>query len=180
MAAIDPTATPEHTGTTNGDTRPRATLKIIFEPTELDDDEDSEGSEDENYLNTLLQAGESEDDENEDDSSSDEEEKNGGPSDPLKTKKARKQAAVEQVMKALAESNSDDEMEVDGASGPNGVLSKAKKGKAKATDEDEESSDEENTAGLEGMEEQVLCTLDPTKVCAYSQNRKYVSHAYVL
>ncbi|MCJ1465241.1 peptidylprolyl isomerase fpr4 [Pseudocyphellaria aurata] len=153
MAAIDPSAPPEHTGTANGDTPVRATLKIIYEPSDPNADEESdEGSEDENYLRALLRGEEDEDE----DSSSDEEETNGGPSDPSKSRKARKQAAAEEMMEALAETNSDDD------SGVNGALSKAKKGKGKATDEDEESSDEENE-GLERMEELVLCTLDPTK-----------------
>lgn len=164
MAAVDPSATPDYTGTTNGDTPVRATLKIIYEPSDPYAKEDSDGeSDDENYLKALLQDRDSEDDDDEDEPSSDEEEKNGGPSDPSKTKKARKQAAVEQMMKALAE-NDDDEMEVDSTSRTNGALSKAKKGKGKATDEDEESSEEDDEEGLEGMEELVLCTLDPAKV----------------
>lgn len=157
MAAIDPSATPEHTGTANGDTPVRATLKIIYEPNDPNADEDSDV--DENYLKALFQDDE---DEEEEESSSDEEEKNGGPSDPSKSRKARKQAAVEQMMKALAENDTDDDVDIGGASGTNGALSKAKKGKGKATDEDEESSDDENE-GLERLEELVLCTLDPAK-----------------
>lgn len=161
MAAIDPSATPEHTGTANGDTPVRATLKIIYDPSPSNADEGSDvGSDDEEYLKALLR--DDEDDEDED-SSSDEEEKNGGPSDPSKSKKARMQAAVEQTMKALAENASDEDGEMSGTSGINGALSKAKKGKAKATDEDEESSDEEDE-GFEQYEELVLCTLDPSKV----------------
>ena len=164
MAAIDPSATPEHTGTANGDTLARATLKIIYEHIDLNPSEGSdEGSDDDNYLKALLQDRDSEDEEDEDESSSDEEEKNGGPSDPSKTKKARKQAAMEQMMKALAENDSD-EIDLDSTSRTNGTLSKAKKGKAKASDKDEEGSDEDDEEGLDGMEELVLCTLDPTKV----------------
>lgn len=171
MAAIDPSATPEHTGTANGDTPARATLKIMYEPSDPNADEDSEvGSDDEEYLRALLQGDEDDEDE---ESSSDEEEKNGGPSDPSKSSKARKQAAVEQMMKAHAENDSDDDVEVDGASGINGAFSNAKKGKGKATDEDEESSDEENE-GLEGLEELVLCTLDPAKVCSHPSMRQSV------
>lgn len=161
MAAIDPSATPEHTGTANGDTPVRATLKIIYEPNDPNADEESDvGSDDENYLKALLQDDE---DEEEEESSSDEEEKNGGPSDPSKSRKARKQAAVEQMMKALPENDTDDDVDIGGAFGTNGALSKAKKGKGKATDEDEVSSDDENE-GLERLEELVLCTLDPAKV----------------
>lgn len=162
MAAIDPSATPEHAGTANGDTPVRATLKIIYEPNDPNADEGSdEGSDDENYLKALLQGDEDEEDEN---SSSDEEEKNGGPSDPSKSRKARKQAAVEQMMKALAENDSNDDVDMGGASGINGALSKAKKGKGKATEEEEEESSEDENEGLKGLEELVLCTLDPAKV----------------
>lgn len=164
MAAIDPSATPTYIGTANGDTTARSTLKIIYEPSNLNTSEGSDtGSDEEKYLKALLQDRDSEDDEEEDESSSDEEEKNGGPSDPSKTKKARKQAAMEQMMKALAE-NDNDEMDLDSTSRTNGTLSKAKKGKAKATEKDEESSDEDDDQGLDTMEELVLCTLDPTKV----------------
>ncbi|MCJ1425156.1 peptidylprolyl isomerase fpr4 [Sticta canariensis] len=160
MAAIDPSATPEHTGTANGDTPVRATLKIIYEPNDPNaDDGSEEGSDDENYLQALLQGDEDDEDEQ---TSSDEEEKNGGPSDPSKSRKARKKAAVEQMMNELAENDSNDDVDISGASDVNGALSKAKKGKGRATDEDEESSDEENE-GLEGLEELVLCTLDPAK-----------------
>lgn len=170
MAAIDPSATPEHTGTANGDTPVRATLKIIYEPNDPNADEESDmGSDDENYLRALLQGDEDEEDE---ESSSDEEEKNGGPSDPSKSRKARKQAAEEQMMKGLVENDNADEMYVDGTSGINGALSKAKKGKARATDEDEESSDEEDE-GLNGLEELVLCTLDPAKVRSRPSIRQF-------
>lgn len=156
MAAIDPSAPPEHTGTTNGDSPARATLKIIYDPSgPLQGDESEEGSDDENYLKALLE---------EDESSSDEQEKNGGPSDPSKTKKARKQAAAKQMMKSLQDTLSDDGMDVDGDSGANGVVSKVDKGKGKATSEDEE-SDEDDLDGMDGMNEIILCTLDPAKVC---------------
>ena len=67
-------------------------------------------------------------------------------------------------MKALAEEKSEDEMDVDSATKTNGALSKVKKGKGKATEEDEESSEDEE--GGNDLEELVLCTLDPTQVCA--------------
>ncbi|KAL8848542.1 MAG: hypothetical protein Q9221_006431 [Calogaya cf. arnoldii] len=117
MAAIDPSAEPEHTGTTNGEIPPRATLKLIYDRSNQmdddDDDEDLDGSEDgsdgQDFLKALMggqdSAEEDEDeDEDEDESSSDDEDVNGGPSDPARSKKARKQAAAEQLMKALAES----------------------------------------------------------------------------
>ena len=158
MAAIDPSAPPEYSGTANGDETPaRATLKIIYDPSgPLDDDESSEGFED-RFLESMMR------DDGEDESSSDEEGKNGGPSDPSKTKKARKQAAAEQMMKALAQNGSDNEMSTDGDSKANGVLSKVNKGKGKAVGDDAESSDEDED-DLDGLDEQVLCTLDTFKV----------------
>lgn len=109
MAAIDPTAEPEHTGTANGETPPRATLKLIYDrSSQIDDEDDSEGSSDEqDYLKALMEGQDSDgedEDEDEDESSSDDEDVNGGPSDPARSRKARKQAAAEQLMKALAES----------------------------------------------------------------------------
>ena len=159
MAAIDPGAQPDQSANANGDAPPRATLKIIYDPNGPGQDEESdEDSEDEDYLKGLLEGAGSDEDDEDEESSDDEEEKNGGPSDPSKTKKARKQAAVEQMMKALAENDSDDEM--DDAPAANGELSKRKKGKAKATDLDEEETSDED----DEMEELVLCTLDPLKV----------------
>ncbi|KAL2044978.1 hypothetical protein N7G274_002753 [Stereocaulon virgatum] len=171
MAAIDPSAEPEHTGTANGNGPARATLKVVYDPNGSGEEDESENSEDqEEYLQKLLAGGDSddEDDEDEDESSSDDEEKNGGPSDPSKTKKARKEAALQEMMKALAEQNdSDDEMEEDNSPRTNGVTKKAKvdKGKGKATDEDMEKDDSEDGSeeSLDDMEEVVLCTLDPEK-----------------
>lgn len=163
MAAIDPSAAPKRTGTANGDAPARATLKIIYEP--VDPTEDSDDDSEKGYLQQLLQASQEESEDEE--SSSDEDEKNGGPSDPSKSKKARKQAAVEQMMKSLADENSEDEKTVHSATKTNGELSKVKKGKGKATEEDDESSEDEDGESLnDDLEELVLCTLDPTKVCA--------------
>lgn len=160
MAAIDPSASPKHSDTANGDVPARATLKIIYDPTgplDEDDDEDSSQDSDERrYLETLIN------DDDEDESESEEEEKNGGPSDPSKTAKARKQAAAEQMMKAIADNDSDNEMSIDGDPKTNGALSKIQKGKGKATEEDEEDSD--NEYNVDGLDELVLCTLDPDKV----------------
>ncbi|KAL8715676.1 MAG: hypothetical protein Q9225_006322 [Loekoesia sp. 1 TL-2023] len=168
MAAIDPSAEPEHTGTVNGDTIPRATLKLVYDRSGSADDEDSEagsedGADEENFLKALLQGKESdEDDEDEEDeSSSDDEEINGGPSDPSKSKKARRQAAAEQLMKALAEAESEDEMDVDGV---NGASSKKRnKGKGKAMSEEDEEDSEEEEDDDSRMEEVVVCTLDSQK-----------------
>lgn len=158
MAAIDPSAPPKHSGTANGDVPARATLKLIYDPTgPLDDDDDSSQDSDERlYMDSLIQ------DDDEDESDSEEEGRNGGPSDPSKSAKARKQAAAEQMMKAITKNESDDEMSIDGDSGINGVLSKINKGKGKATEEDEGDSDAENS--VDGLDELVLCTLDPEKV----------------
>ena len=66
-------------------------------------------------------------------------------------------------MKALAETVSDDEMELDG---PNGHPGKTRnKGKGKALSEEDEEDDEDDEDGAD-MEEVVVCTLDPQKVCS--------------
>ena len=160
MAAIDPSAAPEHTGITADGALARATLKLIRQPIGMGDETDSdEDSNEDNYLQKLLDGVDS--DEDEENPSTDDEEKNGGPSDPSKSKKARKAAAVEQLKKALAENAIEDDMEVDG---PNGVVSKSHKGKGKASgDEDSSEEDDEDSEDLE-VEEFVLCTLDPEKV----------------
>ncbi|OAL43982.1 hypothetical protein IQ07DRAFT_579402 [Pyrenochaeta sp. DS3sAY3a] len=159
MAAIDPDEEPqidEHHKV------PRATLKLIRVPVDYDD-EDSEDDEDydpediEAIAARLREAGalpEEDSDLSEDDS---EDEKNGGPSDPVKSKKA-KQAAL---TKKLREELEADEMEVDSLT--NGVNGKAK-GKAKVTEDssDEDDEDEEDDEDIE-PEEIVLCTLDPER-----------------
>lgn len=158
MAAIDPSDPPEHglNGFSNGDGPARATLKLVYDPLVFGANEESDESDigDDAYLRSMI--GDIDDDE----SSSDEEAKNGGPSDPSKSRKARKQAAAEQMMKSLAENDSDDEM--NGVSGTNGTKSKINKGKAKASSDDEDSDEEKPIAGLDEM---VVCTLDPIKVC---------------
>lgn len=170
MAAIDPTAEPEHTGTANGDTVQRATLKLVYDRSGPSDDDDSEGDSeddaaDQELLRKLLQGkGSDEDDEDEEDeddeSSSDDEEINGGPSDPSKSKKARRQAAAEQLMKALMETGSEDEMDVDGVNGASSIKRNKGKGKAMSEEDEEDSEDEEDESN---MEEVVVCTLDPQK-----------------
>lgn len=166
MAAIDPSAPAELDGAANADTPARATLKLIRQPPGMGDDDDSEGeSDEEDYLNALLGGADSEDDDDEDESSDEEEEDvNGGPSDPAKSKKARKDAAVEQLKQALANEES---MELDGPNGVNGIVPKSNKGKAKATGEEEDSNeddDDDEDEDLE-LEEFVICTLDTGKVC---------------
>ena len=158
MAAIDPSAEPEFSGTATGDSAVRATLKLVRQPMDVEDDEASEGDSDEDdFLQNLLNGVGSEDE-----GSSSDEEKNGGPSDPAKTKKARKEAALEQLKKALREDN-DDDMDVDGIGGTNGTVVKADKGKIKATGNEQDGSGDDDSEDLE-IEEFVLCTLDPSKV----------------
>ncbi|EHL00853.1 FKBP-like protein [Glarea lozoyensis ATCC 20868] len=153
MAAIDPTEAPEVDDKAEGTSVPRATLKIVR--TQASDDDDEEDNEE--YMRALLAESDSDDSESE-------EEANGGPSDPAKSKKARKQAALEQLMQSIKDDGSDEEME-DAATNGTKV---SKKGKSKLTDDDddeeEEDSDEDSDDGEElEIEEFVLCTLDPEK-----------------
>ena len=182
MAAIDPSAAPEHTGTANGNTRSRATLKLVYDPQGPGGEDDSEeDSEDEKEVLKALLEGrgsedededEDEDDEEDEESSSEDEEKNGGPSDPSKTKKARQEAALQQMMKTLADSkgDSEDDVDMDDAPKTNGVVGKSAmksskgKGKALAEASDDDESEEASEASLDGLDEQVVCTLDPEKV----------------
>ncbi|TGO56296.1 hypothetical protein BOTNAR_0226g00080 [Botryotinia narcissicola] len=150
MAAIDPT---EPADDAEG-VKPRSTLKVIRQSSAEDEEEDSEdedeGSDD--LLRALLADNDSESDED----SEDDDEANGGPSDPSKSKKAQKQAALKELLASISKDDSDEEME-DASD-----KKVAKKGKAKATAEVEEESEDESEVG-EGIEveEYVLCTLDP-------------------
>ena len=155
MAAIDPGSTlfyPNSNGPID-----RATLILLREPID-DDDESDEDYDDVDAIRARLAGAISdEEDEDEEDEDSDEE-KNGGPSDPARTKKARKEAAMREIKKLLEE---EEEMDLDDA--PNGVNdTKANKGKGKATDLDEDSSEDEDLE--REMEEFVICTLDSEKV----------------
>ena len=152
MAALDPTVPAEVNENSPSTATPRATLKIIRQP---DGDED-----DDEYMREIL--GDSDSDSEDEDE--DEDEVNGGPSDPTKSKKARKEAALKQLMESIDTADSDEEME-DGSNGVNG-LTADKKGKAKATDDDDEDEDEDSEDDDEEIEveEFVLCTLDPEKV----------------
>ncbi len=145
MAAIDPTAKPALGGAANGETLPRATLKMIRLPYDGDSEDDDN---DESFnLEDML-----DDEASESDSDG---EVNGGPSDPQKSPKARRKAAVARIKEDLAKN--DFETEHDGINGTEN------KGKGKAT-ELEEDSDQDD--GDEEEEEFVLCTLDPSKVCS--------------
>lgn len=158
MAAIDPSASPAHSSTTNGNVHQRATLKLIYEPTKPGEDED-ESDDDDEYLRELLAGASDEDEDGDEDaeSSDDDEEKNGGPSDPSKTKKARKEAATAQMLKVLREDTAE-ESDEDMQDPPmvNGVSPKDKKGKGKAVAHLQDADEDEE----EEMKEVVLCTLD--------------------
>lgn len=148
MAAIDPSA-PIDADASEGSTVARATLKLIRQPIgpQDDDDDESEGSDDDEYMRALLSGPDSDDDEEEDDEA--------GPSDPAKSKKARKQAALKELLASIDKEDSDEDMEDE---------PKKVKGKAKAGLEDEEEdSDEDDEEDME-IEEFVICTLDPEKV----------------
>lgn len=151
MAALDPTEPPELDESVAGTTIRRSTLKIIRQQgNDLDEDDED----DEEYMRQIL--GDSESDSEDED---DDEEVNGGPSDPSKSKKARKEAALKQLMESIDAAESDEEME-DGPKA-NG-LTADRKGKAKATDDDDEDDSEDDDEEGE-IEEFVLCTLDPEK-----------------
>ncbi|GAB7347497.1 hypothetical protein MBLNU459_g4403t1 [Dothideomycetes sp. NU459] len=141
MAAIDPSAAPEGVD----GAAPRATLKLIRAP--LLDMEDDDSDFDPEEMDAMLAEGESdEDDESDDDV-------NGGPSDPSKSKKALKMAALR---KELA-----DEMDVEMTNGKT-------KGKGKVLDisedfDDDDEDDEDDDDEDFEPEEFVICTLDPNQ-----------------
>lgn len=160
MAAIDPTAEVEAGPT-------RATLKLIRIQDDDEEDEDDYDFDPDNIeeLRAKLLAdgvlgSEDESEEDEDDS---EEETNGGPSDPAKSKQAKREA----LQKKLQEEAVAEEMEIDGIT--NGVNGK---GKGKALDH--EDSDESDSEEGDEAEELVLCTLDPEKVSYL--NISFVQH----
>ncbi|KAF9732922.1 hypothetical protein PMIN06_012374 [Paraphaeosphaeria minitans] len=150
MAAIDPTAEVK-------DGAARATLKLIRiqddDEDEDDDDDDFDPDNIEELRAKLLADGvlgsEDESEEEEDDS---EEETNGGPSDPAKSKQAKREA----LQKKLQEEAAAEEMDIDSIT--NGV-----NGKGKGKVLDDEDSDESDSEEGDEAEELVLCTLDPEK-----------------
>lgn len=157
MAAIDPTSVPDP------ELPSRATLKILRERMDDEgDDDDSLYDEDdvEGIRAKLREAGvlgsDDDSDMSEDDS---EEETNGGPSDPVKSKQAKREA----LQKKLKEELEAEAMEIDSIS--NGVNGKSK-GKAKAVDGDEEISSEEDededSESDDEVQELVLCSLNET------------------
>ncbi|KAF9701521.1 hypothetical protein EKO04_001154 [Ascochyta lentis] len=155
MAAIDPSAEPqidqEHKV-------PRATLRIIRVPMDLDDeddedDEDFDGEDVESIIAKLRAGGVALPEEDEDSEEDSEEEANGGPSDKAKSKKAKEAALKKKIAQELAE----DEMEIDAVNG---------KGKGKISageDSDEDDLDDDEDDEEDEIEEFVLCTLDPER-----------------
>lgn len=157
MAAIDPSAEPE------GDegVPARATLKIIRQALTEDysDEEDDDDDFDIEELERMI--GEQGDSDEED---SEDEEVNGGPSDPAKTKAARKAAAQKAIAQLIAEQDDEDE-DMEDAGLVNGKKSAKALGKRPAADDEDDEDDEETDSDDEGeYEEFVICTLDPTKV----------------
>lgn len=148
MAAIDPDEAPEFE---DGDSsKPsRATLKIIRPPPGLDLDE----SDDEDYS-----------DEEDDEEDSDDEEVNGGPSDKEKARKLKQAAAQKDLEEAMEDDDEENDEDDDGFD-LKAAISKLIKGKAPATDEDDE-DDDESEEGLD-LDENVICTLAPEKVCTF-------------
>jgi len=156
MAAIDPTEEAHLEEGSAAIAHPRATLKIIRTKLEDDEDDDEDDEENEEYMRALLAESDS------DEESDDEDEANGGPSDPTKSKKARKQAALQQLMDSIKADDSDSDEDMEDAA--DGEKKAVKKGKAPATGEEEESEEEseDDDEDIE-VEEFVLCTLDPEK-----------------
>ena len=146
MAAIDPTEEP----VTNGESHPRATLKLIrtkFPPDE-DDDDVSYDSDDIEALERRIAMAE-EDDSDDDEHDEDDEMVNGGPSDPERAKKLLREALSK--AKSLDKDDEDDVEPKTLQSGVNGIF----KGKGKAIEMDEDD---------DGVQEFVVCTLDSTQV----------------
>lgn len=159
MAAIDPSAEPQ---IDEENKLPRATLKLIRIPTDDDEDSEDEDEDDEDYSDVDIETIKERlkgiiSDEDEDMSDDSEVETNGGPSDPVKSKKAKAAALSKKLQEELAA----EEMDISMTNGVNG------KGKGKAHDHgsDEEcDSDDSDMDEDDEPEEFVLCTLDPEKV----------------
>ncbi|RYP27438.1 hypothetical protein DL767_007682 [Monosporascus sp. MG133] len=154
MAALDPTEAPEADENGNIPNVPRSTLKIVRQRySDLDDEIDDE------YLKQIM-GGSSDSDSDEDEDEEDDDEANGGPSDPAKSKKAKREAALKKLIEAAQDEEDSDEEMADGDAKTNGKKAN-KKGKEPATssDDDDDDEDEDDEDGLD-MEELVVCTLD--------------------
>ena len=139
MAAIDPDEAPDHEEGIDP-SKPRATLKLIRPPPDMDLDESDE----------------EDDDEEEEDS--DDEETNGGPSDKEKARKLKEAAALKDMEEE--DDDDDDDDDDDEEFDLQAAISKLVKGKGPATDDDD---DDESDEGLD-IDEMVVCTLDPERV----------------
>lgn len=155
MAAIDPTESLDNKSQANGTPSFIGSTLRMIRVAENEDDSDSDDS-DSMDIADLLDGGSDSDD-------SDDEEINGGPSDPSKSPKAKRKAAL---LEALASANEDMDLDEE----PH--ITAKDKGKGKAIDIDEsddsEDSEEDLESEPEGAEEFVLCTLDPAKVVKIS------------
>lgn len=160
MAAIDPSAEPD---IQDADDKkpPRATLKVVRIRSDLmvDSSDEEDDEIDEDLLNGM-----------EDEETSEDEEVNGGPSN-HKTKKDNPLKITE--TESDDETSDDDEdiqdeeeeADAENVKNAQALLKKIMKGKDKAVDGDESDSDEDEEDESLGMEETVVCTLDPDKVC---------------
>lgn len=159
MAAIDPTEEIEDDAEVPR--LPRSTLKLVKETI---NDNGSDSEEDDEYMRELLLGGG--DDDSEDD---EEDEANGGPSDPTKSKKALRAAALKELLDATQGEDSDEEMD-DAETGKKGKKTNGAKGKGKAVVEGDEEESEEDDESEEGdvdgldLEQFVICTLDTQTV----------------
>lgn len=162
MAAIDPTDPPQADENGNIPSVPRATLKIVRPRfpdmmDELDDDR----------LQRLMYGSDESEDDSEDSDEDGDDEPNGGPSDPAKTKKAKREAALKKLIEAAqAEEDSDEEMaDGEGAKKTNGTAKKVnKKGKEPATSSDEDDDEDDEDDEEVDWQELVVCTLDTERV----------------
>ena len=164
MAAIDPSVEPE--GDEDEIARPRATLKVVrLSP---GDESDSEDEMDVDEMDDRF--GNIEDlVDDDDESSGDDEDVTGGPSDPARSKQAKRAAAQKEIEKLLADEDmsldSDDEDDDEGDDKPNGVNGVVKSSRAKGKmpasieDSDEEDSDldDESRNSLSARSTQTRC-----------------------
>lgn len=179
MAALDPTQAPEADDNGNIPAIPRSTLRLVKPAFPgLDDDEGDEDDEwDKEYMKAMLNSSDDEDE--------DEEEVNGGPSDPAKSQKQRKAAALKDLIAATKDSDEAD-LKPNGVKGKKSNDSKKGKGKGKAKlveeeevemeDEDEEDEDDDDDEDDESddeanLEDYVVCTLDTERVSPVNRSR---------
>ena len=150
MAAIDPGEDTSKNEGIEEFKKPRATVKmLVIKELDNDDDDDDDdmGMDMDGFLG--------------EDDSEDEEDNGEGPSDPSRSPKEMKKAAIRKALK-------EDESDV--------LANGATKGKGKAADDvdmvngedDDDLDDSDEEGSLPSTEEYVLCTLDPNSVSATS------------